>query len=78
MESEEQQTCQWKSCDAPASKHAAFGLNVFDAPDGAHISKSPNNLEHFDLCATHLEKVRLQYVHVKEYPLGMCPAHRDH
>jgi|GEM_PF-3496348 len=78
MESEEKQTCQWKNCDAPAVRHVVFGLSVFDTGDDVHISATPYIPEHFDLCERHIEKVRLQYVHHREYALGKCPKQPEH
>jgi hypothetical protein len=78
MESVDKQTCQWKGCTLQAEKHAVVGLSVFGTRDDIHISGTPYKAEHFDLCTRHLELAQLQYVHVKEYPLGQCPHQDEH
>jgi hypothetical protein len=78
MESVVKQTCQWKDCGSAATRHAVVGLSVFGTSDDIHISDTAYTPEHFDLCKKHLELAHLQYVHVKEHPLGECPNETNH
>ena len=75
MESEVNIKCEASGCIGPASKHAVFGLRVFEAAGNIHISEMPYSAEHLDLCSKHLAKVHHQYVHIVEYELGDCPDH---
>ena len=76
MESGVNLKCQGSGCNASAVKHVVFGLRLFEAPDNIHISEIPYITDHFDLCKQHIDRVREDYVHVTEYELGDCPAHR--
>lgn len=78
MECAVKDSCQWIGCGSAASKHAIVGLSVFETSEDVHISETSYTPEHFDLCRTHIDLARLQYVHIKEYPLGECPKPDEH
>src|SRR5260221_3052141 len=73
MENQINLPCEWDHCGAPASKHMRFGLRVFDAVGGIHISDIPYVPEHRDVCDKHALRARNEYVHASEYALGECP-----
>lgn len=75
MESEVPIHCQWTRCDESAVKHLVFGVRVFDSQPDLHKSESSYTPEHLDLCLKHVELIGIQYIHVTEYDLGMCPEH---
>jgi hypothetical protein len=61
--------CEWKHCDAPASKHVWFGLPVRDAAGREPIGDLPYTTEDKDLCRKHAADVGRQYIHVTEFEL---------
>ncbi len=61
--------CEWKHCDASASKHVWYGLPVREAAGRAPMSELPYTTEDKDLCRKHIAEVGRQYVHVTEFEL---------
>lgn len=66
--------CDWSRCEAAAAKHAKFGNRSFGA--GAIVAAPGQNYTaiHRDLCAKHVEEVRVQYLDFAEFELGQCPS----
>jgi hypothetical protein len=72
MEPHDHKPCQWQPCGQPATKHVRFGFRTFGSRELPSGQSEPYTVLHRNLCETHLEKARLEYLDVTEYELGHC------
>ena len=63
--------CEWKDCDALASKHVRLRFQIFEGVDGP-CGSAMLPVEHHDVCDKHLDEADLHYREVTVFDIAGC------
>ena len=74
MKDDETYLCEWEHCSGLREKHVHFGHRAFDIVDAVHIPRSPDSIEHRDLCQMHVDLTLQHYMDVSVHRLETCPG----